>query len=76
MLAGLFGTARRASKASRPAWILKRLGMKRRTTFVAPATPWLHKILGWALWLEGCLLPKGVYGTSLLCECRPEARKG
>jgi len=43
---------------------------------VAPATPRLHKLLGWAFWLEGRLLPKGVYGTSLLCVCRPETRKG
>ena len=58
-----------------PAWILKQLGLKRRTTFVAPATPWLHRFLGWAFWLESRLLPKGIYGTSLLCVCRPESRK-
>jgi len=63
-------------QSQQPAWILKRLGLKRRTAFVAPATPWLHKILGWAFWLEGRLLPKAVYGTSLLCVCRPETRKG
>lgn len=59
-----------------PAWILKRLGLQRRTTFVAPATPWLHKILGTVFWLESRLLPKSFYGTSLLCVCKPEAREG
>ena len=31
---------------------------------------------GVAFWLESRLLPKSVYGTSLVCVCRPEARKG
>ncbi len=58
---------------STPAWILKQLGWKRRTTFVAPATP-LHWFLGWAFWLESRLLPKGIYGTSLcVCDGIPQA---
>jgi SAM-dependent methyltransferase len=59
-----------------PAWILKRLGLNRATAFAAPAVPWLHRFLGRAFWLESRLLPKGVYGTSLVCVCRPENRKG
>lgn len=59
-----------------PAWILKRIGLNRATAFVAPATPWLHRLLGRAFWLESRLLPKSVWGTSLLCVCRPETRKG
>jgi len=59
-----------------PAWILKRMGMNRATSFVAPNTPRLHKFLGYAFWLESRLLPKWVYGTSLLCVCTPEAGKG
>jgi len=58
-----------------PAWILKRFGLKRRTTFVAPTKPWLHRIFGYAFWLESRLLPKSLYGTSLVCVCRPETRK-
>lgn len=59
-----------------PAWLLKRMGLNRATAFAAPATPWLHRFLGWTFWLESRLLPKGVYGTSLLCVCTPETRKG
>ena len=59
-----------------PAWILKKLGIKRETAFPAPRSHfWLHRILGYAFWLESRLLPKWVYGTSLLCVCTPEARK-
>ncbi len=59
-----------------PAWIMKRVGLKRATAFAAPTIPWLHRFLGWMFWLESRLLPKSVYGTSLVCVCRPEACKG
>ncbi len=59
-----------------PAWIYKRVGLNRTTAFAAPTTPWLHKCLGYAFWLESRLLPKGLYGTSLVCVCRPETRNG
>lgn len=59
-----------------PAWILTLVGLNRATAFAAPANPWLHRLLGRAFWLESRLLPKGLYGTSLMCMCRPESRKG
>jgi hypothetical protein len=52
------------------------MGLKRATAFATPATPWLHGFLGWAFWLESRLFPKGVYGTSLVCVCRPETHEG
>jgi hypothetical protein len=42
-----------------PAWILKRLGLKRATAFPAPkGNFWLHRLLGRMFWLESRLLPK------------------
>jgi hypothetical protein len=59
-----------------PAWILKKLGLKRATAFPAPKSNfWLHRLLGYAFWVESRLLPKWVYGTSLVCVCTPESRK-
>jgi Methyltransferase domain len=54
-----------------PTWILKRIGLDRPTAFAAPKTPWLHKLLGYAFWLESKIVPKSFYGTSLVCVCRP-----
>lgn len=54
-----------------PAWILKRTGLNRATAFAAPKNRRLHKWLGYAFWLESKLLPKGLYGTSLVCVCNP-----
>jgi len=53
-----------------PAWLLKVAGMDRRTAFTAPSKTTLHKWLGIAFWFESKLMPKGVYGTSLVCVCR------
>jgi hypothetical protein len=58
-----------------PAWIMKRMGLKRATAFAAPKSPWLHKLLGHMLWLESRWLPNGFFGTSLICVCTPEARR-
>lgn len=58
-----------------PAWILKQMGLKRATAFAAPDIPWLHRLLGYAFWLESRLLPKSFYGTSLVCVCTPQSRK-
>ena len=58
-----------------PAWILKRLGLKRGTAFPAPRGHfWLHRWLGHMFWLESRLLPKGLFGTSLICVCTPQRR--
>jgi hypothetical protein len=54
-----------------PAWILKRAGLNRPTAFAAPKHRRLHKWLGYVFWLESKLLPKGLYGTSLVCVCKP-----
>jgi hypothetical protein len=54
-----------------PALILKLLGRDRATAFAAPKTPRLHDILGRLFWLESRLLPKAVFGTSLICVCKP-----
>jgi hypothetical protein len=54
-----------------PTWILTRMGLKRATAFAAPKTLLLHKLLGFAFWLESKLVPKSFYGTSLICVCRP-----
>ncbi|WP_426441033.1 methyltransferase domain-containing protein [Bradyrhizobium genosp. P] len=51
-----------------PTLLLKTLGMRRGTAF-APKAPRLHKLLGIAFCLESRLLPKNVYGTSLICAC-------
>jgi Methyltransferase domain len=60
-----------------PAWLLKRLGLKRGTAFPAPkANFWLHRCLGYMFWLESRLLPKWLFGTSLICVCTPEGRGG
>ena len=59
-----------------PAWILKRVGLKRPTAFAAPKSASLHKLLGYAFWLESKLVPKSLYGTSLVCVCRPVDPKG
>jgi hypothetical protein len=58
-----------------PAWLLKRIGINRRTSFATPKILWLHKLLGIAFGLESRLLPKAVYGTSLACICRPVVRR-
>ena len=54
-----------------PAWLLKRAGLDRPTVFAAPKNPRLHKWLGYLFWLESKLAPKGFYGTSLVCVCKP-----
>jgi 2-polyprenyl-3-methyl-5-hydroxy-6-metoxy-1,4-benzoquinol methylase len=54
-----------------PAWLLNKAGLNRATAFAAPKTPWLHKWLGYAFWLESKLVPNRFYGTSLVCVCRP-----
>jgi hypothetical protein len=59
-----------------PTWILKRVGFNRSTAHAAPKVPGLHRMLGYAFWLESKLVPKGFYGTSLLCACRPTDRGG
>ena len=60
-----------------PAWILKRLGLKRGTAFPAPTGNfWLHRWLGACSgWRAGCCR-KVLFGTSLICVCTPETRKG
>ena len=58
-----------------PAWLLKRVGLRRRTAFVAPNMMWLHKLLGFIFAIESRFLPKTVYGTSLACVCRPAGRR-
>jgi hypothetical protein len=57
-----------------PAWVMKRIGLKRSISFAAPKTRKLHKFLGFIFWLESRWLPKGFYGTSLLCVYAPEDR--
>jgi SAM-dependent methyltransferase len=57
-----------------PAWIMKKLGLRRSTAFAAPETQWLHKMLGRMFWLESWLLPKAIFGTSLICVCATEGR--
>ncbi|WP_024510002.1 class I SAM-dependent methyltransferase [Bradyrhizobium sp. ARR65] len=52
-----------------PALLMKKLGMKRETAFGAPKATWLHGLLGAAFWIESQLLPKNIYGTSLICAC-------
>lgn len=52
-----------------PALLMKTLGMKRKTAFGAPRASRLHGLLGIAFWAERQLLPKNVYGTSLICVC-------
>lgn len=52
-----------------PALLMKKLGMKRKTAFGAPKASRLHRLLGIAFYLERQLLPKNVYGTSLICAC-------
>jgi len=56
-----------------PALLLKKLGMKRGTAFRAPNASWLHRLLAIAFWLESRLLPKNVYGTSLICVCAKDS---
>lgn len=52
-----------------PAFLMKKLGMKRKTAFGAPKASCLHGLLGVAFWVERRLLPKNLYGTSLICAC-------
>ncbi|WP_108522920.1 methyltransferase domain-containing protein [Bradyrhizobium algeriense] len=52
-----------------PTLLLKTLGMKRGTAFDARKAPRLHELLGITFWLESKLLPRNVYGTSLICAC-------
>lgn len=52
-----------------PAWLLKKLGVDRQTTFSAPRLRWLHRLLGAAFQVESRILPNRVYGTSLICAC-------
>lgn len=59
-----------------PAWILKRLGRDRSTAFPAPKFRRLHDLVGRLFWLESRLLPKAVFGTSLLCVFAPQDRCG
>jgi cyclopropane fatty-acyl-phospholipid synthase-like methyltransferase len=54
-----------------PAWILKHLGRGRATVFEAPKFHRLHDLLGRLFWLESRLLPKTIFGTSLICVCTP-----
>lgn len=54
-----------------PAWILKLLGRDRATAFEAPKFRRLHDLVGQLFWLESRLLPKTVFGTSLVCVCTP-----
>lgn len=51
------------------ALLMKKLGMKRKAAFGAPKASRLHGLLGIAFWAERQLLPKNVYGTSLICAC-------
>ncbi len=59
-----------------PAWVLKRLGRDRFTAFPAPQFRRLHALVGQLFWLESRLLPKAVFGTSLLCVFAPRDRSG
>ncbi|MFK4492350.1 methyltransferase domain-containing protein [Bradyrhizobium sp. USDA 336] len=52
-----------------PALLLKTLGIKRRAPFYAPKASRLHRLLGIAFWVESHLLPKNIYGTSIICAC-------
>lgn len=52
-----------------PALLMKKLGIKRKTAFGAPKASRLHGLLGTAFWVERQLLPKNLYGTSLICAC-------
>ncbi|WP_439406475.1 methyltransferase domain-containing protein [Bradyrhizobium sp. DASA03076] len=52
-----------------PTLLLKKLGIKRMTAFRAPKASWLDGLLGIAFWVESRILPKNVYGTSLICVC-------
>ncbi|OAF19880.1 class I SAM-dependent methyltransferase [Bradyrhizobium neotropicale] len=52
-----------------PALLLRKLGVKRRTAFDTPKASWLHGLLGIAFWIESQLLPRNLYGTSLICAC-------
>ncbi len=54
-----------------PAWLLKQAGKNRQTAFAAPKSRSLHEWLGRAFWLESKLVPRGVYGSSLVCVCKP-----
>jgi len=54
------------------AWILKKIGRDRETAFAAPKISWLHRLLGYAFWIESQLLPRNVFGTSLICVCTRE----
>jgi len=57
-----------------PAWIMIRVGRKRATAFPAPTGNfWLHRLLGHMFWLESRLLPRRLYGTSLISVCRRAA---
>jgi hypothetical protein len=54
-----------------PVWILIRTGRKRTTAFPAPTgNLWLHRLLGYLFWLESRVVPKSLFGTSLICVCR------
>lgn len=59
-----------------PAWLLKRMGRDRATAFAAPKSRRLHDFLGQLFWMESRLLPKAVFGTSLICVCTPRDRSG
>ncbi|QQN65479.1 methyltransferase domain-containing protein [Bradyrhizobium diazoefficiens] len=52
-----------------PALLMKKLGMKRKTAFGVPKSSGLHGLLGTVFWAEKQLLPKNLYGTSLICAC-------
>jgi hypothetical protein len=55
-----------------PALAMKMMGVNRATSFAAPGNRWLHRWLGRAFWLESRILPKAIYGTSLIAVCAPE----
>lgn len=56
-----------------PALLMKKLGMKRETAFGAPKVSRLHELLGVAFWMESQLLPRNIYGTSLICACAKDS---
>lgn len=57
-----------------PAFLMTKLGIKRKTVFGAPKASRLHGLLGIAFWMERQLLPKNLYGTSLICACTKDPR--
>ncbi|AMA60023.1 class I SAM-dependent methyltransferase [Bradyrhizobium sp. CCGE-LA001] len=56
-----------------PTLFLKKMGIKRMTTFRAPKAAWIDELLGIAFWVESRILPKNVYGTSLISVCSKDS---